>query len=124
VTSGQALWGILHRLITVADTQTFSAVKDALRTVVDALLNPARELLPPAGQDDGAGRPDEKADDSRKNVAKIPRNPHVCKLARAIRNPRNKKRSKIDLAREIMENDETKAQSIVRKLRDYRHLLE
>jgi hypothetical protein len=68
-------------------------------------------------------RADGKADDLKKNMPRIPRNHDVVKLAKAIKNPKNAGRPIIDIAREIAKGDETKAQSLARKLRDYPHLL-
>jgi hypothetical protein len=71
-----------------------------------------------------AGRPDEKPDGLREKIVRLPRNQDVIRLAKAIKSPKNLGRPMIDIALEIAENNETRAESLVRKLRDFRHLLE
>jgi hypothetical protein len=71
-----------------------------------------------------AGRPDEKPDGSKEKFVRLPRNQDVIRLAKAIKSPKNLGRPMIDIALEITQNNETRAESLVRKLRDYRHLLE
>jgi hypothetical protein len=72
----------------------------------------------------GVGPPDEKEDGLREKFLRIPRNQDVIRLAKAIRSPKNRDRPMIDIALEIAENNETRAESLLRKLRDFRHLLE
>jgi hypothetical protein len=69
------------------------------------------------------GQADSKPDKRPKEMKVIPDNPEVLKLAKKIKN-REKGVSQIDSAREFCECDERKAQSLLRQVRRYRHLLE
>jgi len=100
----------------------------AIRRLLDA-QDGVRES-PPAERVEGLKRADigrtadTKADTSKnKRVREVPENPGVLKLAKRINDPRNRGRSKTELARELTDYNETKAQSLLRKLRDYPHLL-
>jgi hypothetical protein len=59
-----------------------------------------------------------------KKTHSIPENPDVLRLAKKIKRDREKGLSFIDSAREFCEDDEAKAQSLLRQLRRFPHLLE
>jgi len=71
-----------------------------------------------------AFRADNKADKKQKKWASIPKQTDVLKLAKKIRQERNSGRTKTDIAREITEGNERKAQTLLRELRRYPHLLD
>jgi hypothetical protein len=86
-----------------------------------SLLALAREsppipLRPSAGP---SGQPDNQPDRTRE---KIPQNPKVRRLIRAINNPRNDTTTIIDLAKEIAEENPTEAASLDRQARRFKHL--
>jgi hypothetical protein len=67
---------------------------------------------------------DNKADNPKKKLSAFPRNHDVLELARFIKRGQRQGRSKIDLAREFAEGNETRAKSLLRELRRYPLLLE
>jgi hypothetical protein len=69
--------------------------------------------------EEGRGQKDKRPDKPRGKSQKVPRNPDVCKLINKANRKENRDRALIDLAREIAENDETKAQSMVRQARRF-----
>jgi hypothetical protein len=71
-----------------------------------------------------SGRTDTKADRKSKTFVRIPRNHAVLRLADKIIQAAGSGRKKIDIARELTNGDEKKAQSHLRRLRAYPHLLE
>jgi hypothetical protein len=70
-----------------------------------------------------ADKPDKKTDKKQKNLYSISKNLDVHELAKRIRQPKNAGRKKIEIAREITEGNEKKAQTLVRELRRFPHLL-
>jgi hypothetical protein len=67
---------------------------------------------------------DSKADKPKKKKCTIPENPDVLKLAKRIKDKRNKNRPLIDVALDFTEGKKTKAESLLRQLRRYLHLLD
>jgi|GEM_PF-6624073 len=67
---------------------------------------------------------DTEADESEEKFIRVPENKDVCRLAKLINKHKGSRRPKVDIAREFTESNEKKAQSLLRKLRDYPHLLE
>jgi hypothetical protein len=70
-----------------------------------------------------AVRADNISDKSEKKRLRVPTNPDVARLARRIKDCRNKDRSKSDVALDFTEGDEKKATNLLRQLRRYPHLL-
>jgi hypothetical protein len=70
-----------------------------------------------------ADRPDRKADNSKKKNDEVPRNPKVMQLAQRINDRRNRRRTKIAIARELTEENEKEAESLLRQLGRFPHLL-
>jgi hypothetical protein len=68
-------------------------------------------------------RADSKTDARKESGPTTPANPDVAKLAKRIRDNPDSQRTKIDIAREFTNNDETKANSLLRRLRSHPHLL-
>jgi hypothetical protein len=73
---------------------------------------------PPEG-----GQADNKTDNKPKKSHPVPENPDVLKLAKKIKKDRQNGISQIDSAREFCEGTETKAESLLRQLRRFPHLL-
>jgi hypothetical protein len=73
---------------------------------------------------DVAGQPDNQPDKTKENSTTIPRNQDVCRLIHKANQAENRNRALIDIAREIVENSEPKAQSLVRQARRFPHLLD
>jgi hypothetical protein len=69
-------------------------------------------------------RADAGADDKQEKRVRVPENLDVLRLAKVINKARGSGRSKNEIAREFTEYDERKAQSLLRKLRDFPHLLD
>lgn len=79
-----------------------------------------------AADDDGwptVSQADGKTDGKKNSWPKSPENPDVAKLAKLIRNNPDPQRTKLDIAREFTGGDEKRSQSLLRKLRDFPHLL-
>jgi hypothetical protein len=70
-----------------------------------------------------SGRTDGKADGKSKKFVRTPRNHDVCRLAAKINKAEGSGRTKTDIAREFTNCDEKKTHSLLRKLRDFSHLL-
>jgi hypothetical protein len=66
---------------------------------------------------------DSKADKAKKKRNTIPNNPAVLQLAKRVKRGREEGRTAIDGARDFAENNETKAQSLLRQLRRFPRLL-
>jgi hypothetical protein len=66
---------------------------------------------------------DNEADNSRKKRQLIPTNPDVLRLAKRIKDSRNKDRSMSDVALDFTEGNRKKADNLLRQLRRYPHLL-
>jgi hypothetical protein len=75
-----------------------------------------------AAKEPDKSRADTKTDDVRQKWLDLPRNHKVIALGKRIKHNRNPKRSHIDIAREFTDCNETEAQSLLRKLRDFPHL--
>jgi hypothetical protein len=93
----------------------------------------AREVLLDAGETapvpnnarpSGRGQADNKPDNRGKKSHCVPENPQVLRLAKKIKKERQAGVSQIDSARDFCEGDETKAESLLRQLRRYPHLLD
>jgi hypothetical protein len=70
-------------------------------------------------------RADSKTDNQPKKSMPVPGNPDVAKLATRINRDRQKTgMSKTDIARDFCENNERKAQTLLRELRRFPHLLD
>jgi hypothetical protein len=95
------------------------ATLDGAVDVLELLL--ARETLEESAESEGT--PDSKPDNGKFSWPQSPNNPNVSKLANMVRKNVDKQRKKIDMAREIEDGDETKAQSLVRQLRNFPHLM-
>ena len=67
---------------------------------------------------------DGKTDGKKNNKNLVPENPEVAKLAKRIKKELPKGGNKTDIARDFADGNEKKAQSLLRKLRDYPNLLE
>jgi hypothetical protein len=70
------------------------------------------------------GEADNKPDKPKEKLFAIPENHEVIELAKRIKKGQAQGRSKIDIARGFTENDEKKAQSLLRQLRRHRWLLQ
>lgn len=74
-----------------------------------------------------SGQPDSGADNGKKNPMPLPENPDVVELARRVSQARGTSGThgvrKVDLARELCEGDEERAQSLLRQLRRFPRLL-
>ena len=104
-----------------AEDSTYSHIRESLLGLAGWL----RDIeVQPENFGDGVASlgPDEKADDSEKNWAKLPRNPKVIRLGKWLRNHKSSGRSDIELALDFTEGNRREAQSLLRKLRDYPHL--
>jgi hypothetical protein len=66
---------------------------------------------------------DNETDNAKKNSPKLPENPDVTELIRLYRVELPKGRTKTDIALELMENDEHRAQSLMRQARRFPDLL-
>jgi hypothetical protein len=95
--------------------------RDQFLTALETVVT---ELAPGAASPSGRGQADNKPDNRRKKSHPVPENPEVLKLAKKINRERKEGVSQIDCARELCENDERKANSLLRQLRRYPHLLE
>jgi hypothetical protein len=118
--------------------QLYEAVISAARSSADSLHFPGFEIQrpsQPAGpllentdtieEPPGAGgQADNKADNKAKKPHSIPENSDVLRLAKKIKRDREKGMFLIDSAREFCEDDEAKAQSLLRQLRRFPHLLD
>jgi hypothetical protein len=104
-------------------TYDWAPEETANRTVEDlaALLRSTPQ--PAASGTDGERTADSKADGKKNSWPKTPENPKVAQLAKKIRSNPDPKRSKVDIAREFAKYNEREAQSLLRKLRDFPHLL-
>ena len=80
----------------------------------DTLEEPPRE----------GGQADNQADNKTKKSQPIPENPDVLRLAKKIKKDRPKGISQLDSAREFCEGNERKAESLLRQVRRFPHLLE
>jgi hypothetical protein len=67
---------------------------------------------------------DSKTDRKKSPVARLPRNPDVLKLAREVQRRSRKGETREQIAREIADGNERQAESMLRQLRRYSHLLE
>lgn len=70
-----------------------------------------------------AGQTDKKADNSKKNTAKLPRNQAVILLAQKINREAGSGRTQEDIALEFTESDAKKAKNLLRQLRRFPALL-
>jgi len=66
----------------------------------------------------------DRADSKTDNLGKIPENPDVLKLAKEIRRRGSKNDCPTDIARAFTDFDEKSAQSLLRQLRRFPHLLD
>jgi hypothetical protein len=126
------------RLIREHAPHLYDAVMRSPRTPSDGLPHQAAERQTPAppeglppetsdttqGTHGAGGQADSKTDNRQKKTHPIPENKEVLKLVKKIKRDQEKGMSRIDSAREFCENDERKAESLLRQVRRYSHLLE
>jgi hypothetical protein len=78
-----------------------------------------------AGQEGGTGQPDRKPDKSKKNKPpNMPKNQRVSALIRRLNRDRKKGSSAAEIARDFADGDAAEAESLLRQVRRFRHLLD
>jgi hypothetical protein len=92
----------------------------SLATAMDLLQPVSNDHPTPNDVDKASGQADSQSD----NRLRIPENPDVLALARRINRERPSGKSKTSIAREFTEGNETKAQTLLRELRRFPHLLD
>ena len=100
---------------------------------ITALFRDLRTRLLAALDQAGPDRADDKTDETdnetdikkkkRKRRTKLPDNLKLHKLARMINDPRNEERTKKDMALEVTGGNDLKAESLLRRWRDWRESL-
>lgn len=74
--------------------------------------------------DEQPDKPDNKPDNGKNSLPKIPESPDVTKLCRLLQKELPTGRSMIDIAREFTGQDDAKAENLLRQARRYRHLFD
>ncbi len=107
------------------ESETLMTKKHARRMAVlleriARLADDARPKTNTEANAGGAQSADTRADTSRKNLTRVPRNNDVLRLHQKLVKEADKGRSQIDIARDFTEGDAKKADSLLRAVRRFR----
>jgi hypothetical protein len=91
--------------------------------ILEAAADGLAEAVGPADSADGRGQTDTKTDKPKKRIRSFPRESALLELAEKIKAGRRAGVTDIEVARGFCEEDEKNATRMLRRLRDYPHLL-